>query len=100
MHAIHKYQVAVEDEQRVRMPKGARILDVQAQGPFPCIWAIVDTEAELEERRFAVRGTGHELDDELATATIGTSGGNGHARYIGTFQLHGGNLVFHLFERV
>lgn len=35
-------------------------------------------------RHFRIKGTGHAADD------IGD--------YIGTFQLNGGSLVFHLFE--
>lgn len=85
---VYKYPVPVEDEFTLEMPCGSHILCVQTQRDEAQIWAIVEPAAEPEERRFALRGTGHPVDDGLA-------GSN----YIGTFQLDGGTLVFHLFER-
>ena len=69
---------------RLRMPVGAEILCVQMQHGVPCFWAIVDPEAERENREFFVLGTGQELGE------VG--------KYLGTFQLQGGDIVFHLFE--
>jgi hypothetical protein len=70
------------------MPKGARILDVQEQHGQPVIWAEVDTDAETEERLFEVFGTGHEMRNGMCA----------EREYVGTFQLHGGSLVFHLYD--
>jgi hypothetical protein len=75
----------VLDETPVKMPKGAEILSVQIQKGRPCIWALVDPDAQSEVRRLCVRGTGHTLK------------GN-EGRYIGTFQAMGGDLVMHVFE--
>ncbi len=61
---------------------GETITSRPAQAPF--IWALVDTDAPEEARVFHVRGTGHPAD------ALG--------RYVGTFQIDGGALVFHLFE--
>ncbi len=92
MKAIWKFPVPVEDEIAVGIPAGAEILCVQVEitpvGPAaPYVWALVETTAPDELRRFAWRGTGHDAS--------GLAG----ARYVGTVQLLGGALVFHLFDR-
>ena len=87
MKTIYKYEVLVDDLFVVKMPRAARLLDVQVQGGTPFVWALVDTDAPLVRRRFALRGTGHPADD-LETAA-----------HVGTFQLQNGALVFHLFDR-
>ena len=87
---VFKYPVDVDDFLTVPMPLGAELLTVQMQGPHgdtPCVWAIVDPAAPMVVRRFAWRGTGHDLG-------IACSLGN----YVGTVQAHGGRLVFHLFD--
>lgn len=84
MKTIYKYPFSVTDEFSLTLPVGARVLCVQTQNDLPCLWAIVDPDAAKEERTFFVRGTGHPLGD------VG--------RYIGTFQMRGGSLVFHVFE--
>lgn len=66
------------------MPANAEVLYVEAQFSTPCLWALVDTDAELVERHFRVAGTGHPL--------------NGSLKHIGSFMLNNGTLVFHVFE--
>jgi len=85
--SIWKYPVSIEDEFEVQMPCGSQILSVQVQGDQPFFWASVEKDNDLRKRRFAVRGTGHPTDDVATSA------------FIGTFQLHAGQLVFHLFDR-
>lgn len=53
MRTIYKYPVSAGDFV-LEMPAGARILSVQAQGRYPQLWAIVDTDQHVEERRFLV----------------------------------------------
>jgi len=85
MKAIWKFPVYTEDYFDVNMPLGAEVLSVQMQNGKPMMWARVETEVSYALRRFAVRGTGHEMwGDE--------------GRFIGTFQLTDIGLVFHLFE--
>lgn len=93
MFTIYKYSIPIEDEFTLDLPDGARILCVQTQHDAPQLWAVVDPEAQRITRRFAIRGTGHPVDEALAD--IGMS-----STYRGTFQLRNGSLVFHLFERV
>lgn len=84
--AVWKYEIEERDRQSIHMPVSAEVLCVQMQNGNPCIWALVDPEAMQERRWFLVLGTGHPIEAE----SLG--------RYIGTFQMVGGSLVFHLFE--
>lgn len=88
MRKIYKYPVEVADIQTILLPLGAQILTVQEQNGQPYIWAIVDTETDSEPRRFRLYGTGHNIETDNVL------------KYIGTFQLLCGRLVYHLFEEV
>jgi hypothetical protein len=83
---IHKYPLEVVYEQTIEMPAGAVILCVQMQRETPCMWAVVDSEAQLESRMVRIFGTGHSLPQNTRTSV-----------YVGTFQMKGGALVFHAF---
>ncbi len=72
----------------IEMPKGAHILCVQMQHEIPCIWAKVDTDLPMEPRYFTVKGTGHQIE---VTEKLD---------YIGTFQILGSALIWHLFEEI
>ena len=63
MKTIYKYIVTGRND--IQMPLFAKILHVNMQGKDFCIWALVDTEAELEARTFEVVGTGWELDENM-----------------------------------
>jgi len=52
---------------------------------MPQLWAYVDPTEPRVTRKFRIIGTGH---------PIATDPGD----YIGTFQMGGGALVFHVFE--
>lgn len=83
---IFKYFLFVCDFQRIELPKGAQILTVQAQNGDPKLWALVDENAASEVREFLTIGTGNS-----APVTPRDT-------YIGTYQIHDGDLVFHVFE--
>lgn len=84
--AIWKYPLETTDEQVVEMPIGASILCCQVQQKIPCLWALVDTTViKKVGRTIITRETGHPCD------------GIGPENYIGTYQLHGGSLMFHVF---
>jgi len=82
---IWKYTLAVTDRQSLSMPDGAHVLSVQVQGGMPQLWALVDEKAPQSLRHFDLYGTGNPVP-------------SCPKKFIGTFQLHGGGLVFHLFE--
>jgi hypothetical protein len=88
MLTIHKFPVPAADEFDIMMPHGAQILSLQVQRDQPCIWALVDTTEVLEVRRFKMFGTGHTITSAK------------DLKFIGTFQVNGGSLVFHVFEVV
>lgn len=87
MKTIFKYPLRVDDYQTVIMPRGAQILTVQAQREIPCVWALVETNNEPEERHFRIAGTGHRMNAK-----------DKFLRYLGTFQIMRDDLVFHVFE--
>jgi hypothetical protein len=88
-NTIWKYPFDVEDSFTLRLPEGAEILDIQVQHRKPCLWCLVDPDCEEKEvREFLVFGTGHTI---LNSSNL---------KYIGTFQLYNGDLIFHLFEKV
>jgi hypothetical protein len=89
---IWKFELAAQSE--LKMPEGATVLAIQTQvdssNPWalnetPVLWALVDPEAPTEKRRFRAYGTGHSLPESSGA-------------YIGTFQIYGGKLIFHVFE--
>jgi len=84
---IWKYELNTTDVQKLGMPKGAEILTVQTQFDKPCLWALVNPDAEKETRGFMTYGTGHTIPTEPYPH-----------KYIGTYQLNSGVLVFHVFE--
>ena len=83
---IWKFDLPVGDQAALQMPIGAKVLAVQVQRGTPCIWAEVDPDAGWEQRLFVIRGTGHPFR-------------GGERQYVGTFQLEGGALVFHVYEQ-
>lgn len=90
MHkSIYKYQLEVTDTKKIELPVGAEILTVQTQNETPCLWALVDPNGiEKETRIIEVIGNGYPVDYDMGVSR----------KYISTFQLGGGQLVFHVFE--
>lgn len=84
MKTIYKFAAPIDDTILVLMNDGAQVLCVQLQHGDPTMWAVVDTDQPLTMHRFHWRSTGHPAD--------------GLGRYVGTIQMSGGSLVFHLFE--
>ena len=88
MKQIWKYMFDTNETQRTwNIPKGTMILHVREQHGRPCIWALVETECELETRTFALTGTGTFIDFDTAKAV-----------YLGTAFMDNGDFVFHIFE--
>jgi len=88
MRTILKYEFPIESEVVIKMPQGGVILSVQAQRDVTSMWVFFeDSDNPLEDRKFHIYGTGHKIDDSRDLVS-----------YIGTIQIHSGNLVFHVFE--
>ena len=82
---IFKYTFNIEGKIELILPKGAEILRVYEQFGVPCMWAVVDIDVEKETRVFRIVGTGHKIDFDID-------------KYIDTFLMANGNLVWHMFE--
>ena len=86
---IWKWSLDITDEQTLTMPIGAKALTAQIQGRSGLqLWALIDDAIcqQKEVRTFAVYGTGNPIPDDPG-------------EYIATVQTHGGDLVWHVFER-
>jgi hypothetical protein len=80
---IWKFPLAIDVEQAIEVPEGARALCIQMQGETPCLWATVDPEAENTRWTIRMVGTGAgELEEDMA--------------YLGSVQTNG--YVWHYFE--
>jgi len=86
MTSIWKFALEIEDEQSISMPEGAEILCVQEQRGVGCLWAKVNTENPMIDKTIVIRGTGHPFVEEAG-------------KYLGTFQIDGGVLIWHVFEK-
>lgn len=85
MRKVYKYPLRVTDEQEIEIPYNAECLSVQMQDGQVCLWALVNPDAVMSKLRILIAGTGHPIDE------------NEIFKYISTFQMHGGKLVFHAF---
>ncbi len=87
MLKVFKYSMRTGNYASIAMPKGAKLLSFQCQGHTPCLWALVDPSAEIETRKFRFSGTGHPIEEDPESL-----------RFVGTAQMAGGALIWHLFE--
>lgn len=84
---IYKYSLNTTDYQTILMPKDAKILCVMNQKDNIVLYAEVEQNIE-EPYHFEIFGTGHPMKEGMGT----------HREYIGTVQLYGGDLVFHVYR--
>lgn len=96
MRTIHKYTVNLKDLDQngrvlVDMPIGASVLSVGRQhDDFNVkIWVEVYTENRNAPREFYFIGTGRPFPDGIMSIN-----------YVGTVQLHDGDLMLHVYERM
>ena len=84
---ILRYDLVLEDETTLQLPRGAAVLTAQVQGGRPVLWALVDPNEPKVLRKFQLHRTGAPapgfLDGE---------------RHLATLQL--GDDAYHLFEAV
>ena len=74
------------DVQAIEVPEGAELLCAREQHEQICVWFRCNPAAPKTERDVAIVGTGHPAPPD--------------GRYLGTASLRGGQLMFHVFERV
>jgi hypothetical protein len=82
---IHKQVIDITDTQTIVVPNRAAFLAAQVQGRDLCIWYLCDPNETTVVRAICVVGTGHD-----ASRVKGM-------RYLSTFQIYDGALVFHVF---
>lgn len=85
---IFKYPFTISDEVIINIPGDATILTIQEQYGEPCLWALVDPDKPKKPRVLRIIGTGHPIPD---VDTL---------KYLGTIQMAGGGLIWHIFEKV
>lgn len=89
MKKIYKYPIEIQDEQVVLLPTGAKILTVQTKSGKAFLWAMVNPTMPNDMAvTIRIFGTGHTIQDA------------DRLEYIGTIQMCGGALVFHVFKVV
>lgn len=62
---IHKYQMPVLESFTMMLPAGAEIIRMEDQNGLFWLWALVDTELPLRERKFWAFKTGGAIPDHL-----------------------------------
>jgi hypothetical protein len=89
MKKIFRYPLETIDTQFIELPLGAEILTAQIQDNQLCLWAMVNTspDAITKNRRIEIVGTGYPVPA-------------GELKYISTFQIMDGSLIFHVFENI
>ncbi len=87
MAQVWKFPIEPDDRITILMPAGAKPLSVQVQHGTVCLWALVEPAMQKTYRAFKIFGTGHDIPEPHRLT------------FVGTFQLEGGTLVFHLFEQ-
>lgn len=87
MNTIYKYPFPITDLFELKMPAGSKVITAMMQNGTPCLWAEVDTEKQMETKRFAVLRTGDPISRMIRTK-----------KYIATFQHD--VFIWHLYEVV
>lgn len=84
MKTIWKYILEITDQQFVAVPEGSELLTVQMQNDAPQLWVKCDSDKPKVFKRIRIYGTGNPVSNDDET-------------YLATFQVYGGDLVFHVF---
>lgn len=82
---IWKQILDIVDRQEITVPIGAKFLTVQLQQDHLAIWFECNEANPKQEVVIAIYGTGNPMPHEPG-------------KYIGTFQLDNGELVFHVYD--
>ncbi len=85
MKKIWKFAFHPAGLQNINMPANTRILSVGVRNDIITLWGLVDPEEKTVNRQFAVRGTGHPVDEVVENAV-----------FIGTVFV--GIFVWHIFD--
>ncbi|MFW6219716.1 MAG: DUF7352 domain-containing protein [bacterium] len=90
---IWKYELNLNKEQSIKVPRNSKILSVQNQLGALCLWLEfpkVSTDDDFYEyRNFMIFGTGHPIDFDDKNYDI---------KYISTVQID--SFVWHIYEKI
>ena len=92
MRSIFKYNVNEAKDGIIEGPI-TKLLTTQAQHGSIMVWAEVDTDAENVKYEIVPIGTGWPLKPPTGECILDTH------QYLGTVQLAGGSLVFHVYAK-
>ncbi len=84
---IWKYQLAIEGEQAIEVPEGARFLSLIEQNERPTLYFLVDPQRHKATLTVGMLGTGQPAPDNLVDC----------AQYLGTVSTVAGRFVWHVF---
>jgi hypothetical protein len=85
MLTIWKYELKIEKEQTIKVPKLADSLTVQIQKGQPVMWWLVDKSAPLIDVHVVMHWTGYDATDV------------NDGKYVNTFTMN--DLVYHVFVK-
>lgn len=86
MITIWKQTLDICDQQFIEVPEGAELLTVQVQHGQPQLWFKCDNKTPKIYQHIRIYGTGNPI-----------SNSSNDEKYLATFQIEGGQLVFHVF---
>lgn len=89
MKTIYKYPFQPNDFIEIEMPIDSKVLTIETQHEMPCMWVEQDTDKPKYKQKFAIVGTGQNLVNTYKY---------GAPEYVGSFQMSGGRLVFHVYK--
>lgn len=86
MKKVFKYPISLCEPyiKEIYAPQNFEPLCINIQQGTPFLWALVDPDTPQTTHYIRVSGTGHEIREDIA-------------KYIDTFQMHGGSLFVHAF---
>lgn len=87
---IYKYQIEIQRESYLWLPRQSRVLSLQPQNNLPTFWILVEPTKELIPRRILLFTTGEPVADLAVT----------DMDYVGTCQTtdrKGGPYISHIF---
>ena len=83
MKTVWKFTIGITGEQLLNVPEAAQFIAARQRGETIDLWAEVDTEAPIVERRVRIHGTGHPQEPDFD--------------YIGTTFDDSAGLVWHVY---
>lgn len=87
MNSVWKFQLVIQDEQRIDLPLGSKFLTVMAQRDMPVLYALVDLDTDtIETWTIEIRGTGHPSEEKPSL-------------YLGSVSTHNELYVWHIWRR-